>query len=133
MDSFTSNGVAEDAHAVKEDLNCTTVEFVYGTTLCFPGEFFTSTQDLLDPSTYFSKLKSSTQCLITTYSPSSLSTFCICHDATQKPLQSGQVCRKHQRPSGFSFIEPSHIEHFIVSTGTAQNLWPHRKPLPLLI
>jgi transposase InsO family protein len=47
--------------ALKEDLHCTAAELVYGTTLRLPGEFFTTTRDPIDPSTYVSKLKSSIQ------------------------------------------------------------------------
>ena len=45
--------------AVKDDLQCTTAELVYGTTLRLPAEFFTSTiTSTDDPSTYVTRLKS---------------------------------------------------------------------------
>ena len=43
--------------AVKDDLQCTRAELVYGTTLCLRGEFFTSTYSSTDdPSTYVVRL-----------------------------------------------------------------------------
>ncbi len=47
--------------ALKEDPSCTAAELVYGTTLRLPGEFFTSSVDSVDPSSYVSILKSSMQ------------------------------------------------------------------------
>ena len=45
--------------AVKDDLQCSTAEFVYRTTLRLPAEFFTSTiTSTDDPSTYVTRLKS---------------------------------------------------------------------------
>ena len=45
---------------VKDDLQCTTAELVYGTTLCLPGEFFNSTSNSCDdPASYVTKLKAS--------------------------------------------------------------------------
>jgi len=85
--------------ALKEDLDCTAAELVYGTTLRLPGEFFTSSSEPADPSTYVSLLKSSMQQLQATsprpsqrppYVSPALSTcthvFIRC-DATRKPLQ----------------------------------------------
>ena len=44
---------------VKDDLQCSTAELVYGTTLRLPAEFFTSTiTSTDDPSTYVTRLKS---------------------------------------------------------------------------
>ena len=45
--------------ALKEDLQCTAAELVYGTTLRLPGEFIDSTQDtsMADPTSYVSRLK----------------------------------------------------------------------------
>jgi len=47
--------------ALKEDLRCTTIEMVYGTSLRLPGPFFTSqsTISLPDPSSYVTQLKCS--------------------------------------------------------------------------
>ena len=46
--------------AVKDDLQCTTAELVYGTTLHLPGEFFTcTTTSTDDPTTYVARLKAS--------------------------------------------------------------------------
>ena len=85
--------------ALKEDLHCTSAELVYGTTLRLPGEFFTPTQNPLNPPTYVSQLKSFLQLLRATpprmaqrtvYVDPSLSTCThvfIRHDATRKPLQ----------------------------------------------
>ena len=45
--------------AVKDDLQCSTAELVYGTTLRLPAKFFTSTiTSTDDPSTYVTRLKS---------------------------------------------------------------------------
>ena len=44
---------------IKQDLNCTSAELVYGTTLRLPSEFFQcSDQQQLDPISYVDKLKS---------------------------------------------------------------------------
>ena len=44
--------------AVKDDLQCTTAELVYGTTSRLPGEFFTSTDTSLDdPTAYVTRLR----------------------------------------------------------------------------
>ena len=46
--------------ALKDDLQCTTVELVYGITLCLPGEFFTTTSNSCDdPASYITRLKAS--------------------------------------------------------------------------
>ena len=46
--------------ALKDDLQCTTAELVYGTTLCLPGEFFTTTSNICDdPASYVTRLKAS--------------------------------------------------------------------------
>ena len=49
--------------ALKEDLNCTVSELVYGTTLRLPGEFFSTSQDIdtVDPLAYVSRLRCSMQ------------------------------------------------------------------------
>ena len=85
--------------ALKEDIHCTAAELVYGTTLRLPGEFFTSSRDPIDPSSYVSQLKSSMQQLHATptrpsqrpaYVSPALSTCThvfIRHDATRRPLQ----------------------------------------------
>ena len=46
--------------ALKQDLNCSTAELVYGTTLRVPGEFFTPARDkeLEDPTSYVTRLRS---------------------------------------------------------------------------
>ena len=45
---------------VKDDLQCTTAELVYGTTLRLPGEFFDNTNNSCDdPASYVTKLKAS--------------------------------------------------------------------------
>ena len=44
--------------ALKDDLQCTTAELVYGTTLHLPGEFFTNTSNSCDdPASYVTRLK----------------------------------------------------------------------------
>ena len=45
--------------ALKQDLNSTAAEMVYGTTLCLPGEFFTPspTNSLPNPSEFLNNLK----------------------------------------------------------------------------
>ena len=45
---------------LKDDLQCTKAELVYGTTLCLPGEFFDNSkvEPLPDPISYAAKLKS---------------------------------------------------------------------------
>ena len=46
--------------ALKDDLQCTTVELVYGITLCLPGEFVTTTSNSCDdPASYITRLKAS--------------------------------------------------------------------------
>ena len=49
--------------ALKEDIQCTAAELVYGTSLRLPGEFFDSTHDdtTNDPAAYVSQLKSAMQ------------------------------------------------------------------------
>ena len=49
--------------ALKEDLQYTAAELVYGTTLRLPGEFFNSTQDtnMTDPVSYVTRLKTTMQ------------------------------------------------------------------------
>jgi transposase InsO family protein len=49
--------------ALKEDIQSTAGEMVYGTTLCLPGEFFNppSTSSLNDPSDFVSQLKAHMQ------------------------------------------------------------------------
>ena len=47
--------------ALKENIHCTAAELVYGTMFRLPGEFFTSSRDPIDPSSYVSQLKSSMQ------------------------------------------------------------------------
>ena len=43
---------------IKQDIQCTSAELVYGTTLCLPGEFFhPSNQQQLDPVSYVDNLK----------------------------------------------------------------------------
>ena len=43
--------------ALKEDLGCTAVELVYGTSLRFPGEFVVSSSDTTsDPVSYVTQL-----------------------------------------------------------------------------
>ena len=46
--------------ALKQDLNCSAAELVYGTTLWVPGEFFTPPHDreLEDPTSYVTQLRS---------------------------------------------------------------------------
>lgn len=43
--------------ALKEDLQCTAAELVFGTTVRLPGEFFDSTKPCSDPATFVTKLK----------------------------------------------------------------------------
>ena len=87
--------------ALKEDLNSTTAEMVYGTTLRLPGEFFSPspTDSLPDPSEFINQLKAHFRTLTpvsprsTTRSyniPDGLSTVThvfVRHDAIRKPLQ----------------------------------------------
>ena len=48
--------------ALKEDLQCSTAEMVYGTTLRLPAEFFdSSSSNQLDPVNYVAKLRSTMQ------------------------------------------------------------------------
>ena len=46
--------------SLKEDIQCSSAEQVYGTTLCLPGEFFYSIQDdtITEPAAYITRLKS---------------------------------------------------------------------------
>ena len=88
--------------ALKEDIQCSATELVYGTTLRLPGELFDNTQDDMttDPAAYITRLKSDMWLLQATPSHpqssrkvhihSDLSTCTrvfVCHDATQKTLQ----------------------------------------------
>ena len=87
--------------SLKEDLNSTAAEMVYGTTLRLPGEFFTpsSPTSLPDPSEYLNQLKAHFRTLSAT-SPrltQGNSTFArglvtathvfVRHDTVRKPLQ----------------------------------------------
>ena len=87
--------------ALKQDINSTATELVYGTTLRLPGEFFTPSPltSLPNPSDFRHKLKSHFR-HITPISPCSAVTTSnipkdlasathvfICHDAVRKPLQ----------------------------------------------
>ena len=49
--------------ALKEDLNCTVSELVYGTTLGLPGDFFSTSQDIdtVDLLAYASRLRCTMQ------------------------------------------------------------------------
>ena len=47
--------------SLKEDLGCSAAELVYGTTLRIPGEFFISVDDIPDPLSYVSRLRSAMQ------------------------------------------------------------------------
>ena len=48
--------------SLKQDLKYTTAELVYGTSLCLPGEFFTScTVSNMDPASYVMELKHTMQ------------------------------------------------------------------------
>ena len=87
--------------ALKNDINATAAEMVYGTTLRLPGEFFTpsSTTSLPDPSDFLNTLKSHflhikpispRPATTKTNLPPDLSTAThvfIRHDAVRKPLQ----------------------------------------------
>ena len=49
---------------VREDLNCTTAELVYGTSLHLPGEFFIQQESTeVDPASYAARLKEFMQTL----------------------------------------------------------------------
>ena len=88
--------------ALKADLQCSTAELVYGTTLRLPGEFFNSnpTVNLADPADYVTQLKVTMSKLKATpvrkQSPrkthvhddlSSCTRVYIRHDGVRKPLQ----------------------------------------------
>ena len=88
--------------ALKEDIQCSAAELVYGTTLCLPGEFFDNTQDDMttDPAAYVTQLKSDMRRLQATptrpqdsrkvHIHPELSTCThvfVRHDATQRTLQ----------------------------------------------
>ena len=87
--------------ALKEDINSTTAEMIYGTTLRLPGQFFSPppTTSLPDPSEFLNQLKSHFRTLkavsprsITRRAniPHDLSTVThvfVRHDAVRKPLQ----------------------------------------------
>lgn len=89
--------------ALKEDLQCTAAELVYGTTLRLPSEFFNSSNLTItpDPASYVAQLKGSMQQLraspvrtqpqrkvyLNKDLPTSTHVF-VRHDAVRKPLQS---------------------------------------------
>ena len=86
---------------LKEDINCTAAELVYGTSLRLPGEFFVSHDThSAEPASYVDRLKSTMKVLrcTPTRSPSqtrghvdnslgSASHVLVRHDAVRKPLQ----------------------------------------------
>ena len=47
--------------SVKEDLGCCTAELVYGTTLRIPGQFFEPVEELPDPLSFVSRLRTTLQ------------------------------------------------------------------------
>ena len=62
MDEIFTTCVTGIQTNVKHDINCTSAELVYGTTLRLPGEFFQYTdQQLMDPTSYVDKLKATMQ------------------------------------------------------------------------
>ncbi|XP_064469629.1 uncharacterized protein LOC135384353 [Ornithodoros turicata] len=87
---------------VKEDLQCSPAQMVYGTTLRLPGEFFAHPSSIVhtDPTTYPERLRTVMQALpaVRPRSPSQLFTYrhplletashvFIRHDVPRKPLQ----------------------------------------------
>ena len=87
--------------ALKEDINSTTAEMIYGTTLCLPGQFFSPppTTSLPDPSEFLNQLKphfrtlkavsprSITRCANIPHNLSTVTHVFVRHDAVRKPLQ----------------------------------------------
>ena len=94
---------------MKDDLQCTTAELVYGTTLHLPGDFFISTDNSTDdPTTYITRFKTSMsklkpppacQQLHNKSHVSNALSHCthvfIRHDGVRKPLQPPYDVLKH--------------------------------------
>ena len=87
--------------ALKEDINSTTAEMIYGTTLCPPGQFFSPppTASLPDSSEFLNQLKSHfrtlkavsprsiTRCANIPHDLSTVTHVFVRHDTVRKPLQ----------------------------------------------
>ena len=144
--------------ALKEDLQCTAAELVYGTTLRLPGEFFTTSRDSVEPSSYVSTLKSSMQHLQATptrpaqrsvYISPALSTCThvfIRHDATRRPLQQPyngpykvlkredkhfvvDINGRHDTVS-LDRLKPAHSEHHLPNPDVPTEQQPTPSPPP---
>ena len=145
--------------ALKEDLNATTAEMVYGTTLRLPGEFFStsSATPLPDPSEFINQLKTHFRTLQSTppratnrisHIPNDLSTAThvfVRQDAIRKPLQppyNGPYPVVKRTPKHFTVhingrnntisidrLKPAHLD----STNTTDNvLQPEHSQTPTI-
>ena len=125
--------------ALKDDLQCTAAELVYGTSLRLPGDFFSPSPDsTADPASYVTCLKSTMQQLRATprvsqrpsYVSAALSSWShvfVRRDATKKPLQPPydgpyKVLARadkyftvdvngHHQTISLDQLKPAHIEH----------------------
>ena len=89
--------------ALKQDLDCSTAELVYGTTLRVPGEFFTPACDkeLEDPTSYVTQLRSTMRQLqpvpfaLGTPTFTSMMTCCLAHMSSYAMTGSVHLCSPH--------------------------------------
>ena len=137
--------------ALKDDLQCTTAEFVYITTLCLPGKIFTTTSNSCDdPSSYVTRLKASmsqvkpppvrTQLQHNTYMSNYLSDCThvfVRNDKVKKPLQppyngSFKVLKRDKKYFTLQFqdrtdtvslhrLKPAHIDNSASSSSSAES------------
>ena len=89
--------------ALKQDLDCSTAELVYGTTLRVPGEFFTPACDkeLEDPTSYVTQLRSTMRQLqpvpfaLGTPTFTSMMTCCLAHMSSYAMMGCVHLCSPH--------------------------------------
>lgn len=98
--------------ALKEDLDCTAAELIYGTTLCLPGQFFSPTQGIPDPSSYVSALKSSMQLVhATPPRPAQRSVYVNPALSESSPQSPRHRSRQSSHPQTAHLHSSSHLPH----------------------